>query len=371
MRGRPELYTSYAAEQAILNTATKRVWFALLLVGAVLLSFNVSRELNLLFANAFAAGIGAIGLNLLSGYAGQISLGHAFFIGLGAYTAAVVGDPGSGQVIGWGIDNILVWLPLAGVVPAVVGFVIAPIATRLRGLYLAIVTLGLVFLGEHLFRTFKDITGGQGVGRSAADPKLFGFDFAGRGELLGVFVAREQRFFLLGLALLVLLGFLARNLVRSRVGRAFAAVRDRDIAADIMGVDLSHTKRIAFTVSSFYAGITGALVTSFVGFFEPTQFNLLLSILYIAMVLIGGIASISGSILGALFIVLLPRLVQEIPDLVGFVEAQPTGGLLTTFQLEAILYGALLVAFIILEPRGLYGLWVRVRNYWKIFPFSY
>jgi branched-chain amino acid transport system permease protein len=371
MKGRPELYTRYEDDQAILNTPAKRVWLVALLVFAVLLSFNLSNNLHTVFAQAFAAGIGAIGLNLVSGYAGQVSLGHAFFIGLGAYTAAVVGDTGNASIHGFGIDNILVWLPLAGLVPAVVGYVIAPIATRLRGLYLAIVTLGLVFLGEHLFRTFTSITGGQGLGRKATGVALFGFRFDASGEVFGVFLARQHRFYLLALALLVLFGFLARNLARSRTGRAFAAVRDRDIAAEIMGVNLNHTKRVAFTVSSFYAGVTGALITAFVGFFEPTQFNLGLSIVYIAMILIGGVATISGSILGAMFIVLLPRLVQEVPHYIPFVSPRPVGGFLTVFQLEAIIYGGLLVAFILLEPRGLYGLWIRIRNYWKAFPFSY
>jgi branched-chain amino acid transport system permease protein len=371
MRGRPELYTRYEDDQAIFNTPTKRVWFGIMLLAAVLLSFNVSRELNLVFAQAFVAGIGAIGLNLVSGYAGQVSLGHAFFIGLGAYTAAVVGDSGNSQVFGLGIDNILVWLPLAGIVPAIAGYIIAPIATRLRGLYLAIVTLGLVFLGDHLFRTFTGITGGQGIGRKAAGVGLFGFRFDAAGPVFGIQMTKEQRFYFLALILLIVFAFLGRNLARSRMGRAFAAVRDRDIAAEVMGVNLAHTKRVAFTVSSFYAGIAGALLTAFVGFFEPTQFNLALSILYIAMILIGGVATISGSILGALFIMLLPRLVQEVPNLLGFISARPTGGFLTVFQLESIIYGSLLIGFILLEPRGLYGLWVRIRNYWKAFPFSY
>lgn len=371
MRGRPDLYTRYEDDQAIFNTPAKRFWFAVGLVLAVWLSFLLTRELNLLFARAFVAAIGAIGLNLVSGYAGQVSLGHAFFLGLGAYTAAVVGDEGSGSIIGLGVDNILVWLPLAGLVPAVVGYVVAPIATRLRGLYLAIVTLSLVFVGEHLWRTFSNVTGGQGIGRGAADVALFGFRFDEAGEIFGVHVTREHRFYLLALVLLVLFGFLGRNLARSRTGRAFAAVRDRDIAAEIMGVDLKHTKRIAFTASSFYAGVAGALTAAFVGRMEPTEFNLALSILYIAMILIGGIATISGSILGAMFIILLPRLVQEIPDLLPVIEARPTGGFLTVTQLEEILYGLLIVGFILLEPRGLYGLWIRIRNYWKAFPFSY
>jgi branched-chain amino acid transport system permease protein len=206
MRGRPELYTRYEDDQAILNTPAKRVWLVALLVFAVLLSFNLSNNLHTVFAQAFAAAIGAIGLNLVSGYAGQVSLGHAFFIGLGAYTAAVVGDTGTGTIHGFGIDNMLVWLPLAGLVPAVVGYVIAPIATRLRGLYLAIVTLGLVFLGEHAVSEWRSLTGGQGLGRKAlrGGPSCSDSGSTEDGEVFGVFLAASRTFYLLALVLLVL-----------------------------------------------------------------------------------------------------------------------------------------------------------------------
>jgi branched-chain amino acid transport system permease protein len=173
--------------------------------------------------------------------------------------------------------------------------------------------------------------------------------------------------------MLVLLGIfavLARNLARSAVGRAFAAVRDRDVAAAVIGVSLPRYKALAFAISSFYAGCAGALLYTVTGFFDPGSFNLLLSVQFIAMVLIGGVATISGSILGALFITLLPRLTRQLPDLVPVVSAQSTGTI-TVFQIEAILYGLLIIVFLIVEPRGLYGIWVRVRNYWKSWPFSY
>src|SRR4029453_11991578 len=173
-RGRPELFTSYERDQAPLNTPAKRVWFGLLLAGLLLFPFSVTAELTALGATALLAAVGAIGLNLVTGYAGQVSLGHAFFLGLGAYTAAVIsGDP-TARTLGYGITEIWIWLPAAGVVAAVAGVIVAPLATRLRGLYLAIVTLGLGFIGQHFFESLSDISGGTNIGRPAPVPVLFG-----------------------------------------------------------------------------------------------------------------------------------------------------------------------------------------------------
>jgi branched-chain amino acid transport system permease protein len=264
-----------------------------------------------------------------------------------------------------------IWLPAAGIVPAIVGFVVAPIATRLKGVYLAIMTLGLVFIGEHLFRELDFISGGPGVGRPSARLQLFGVDLGRPTDLFGVTLTREMKLYAVSLLLLVVLAVLAKNLARSAVGRSFAAVRDRDIAAEAMGVPLSRTKAVAFTVSSFYAGIAGAMLAVVTGYIEPGTYDLLLSVEFLAMILIGGLATISGSMLGAAFVVLLPRLVQELPRFLPFVTERSTGGFITVFQLEAIIYGCLIVVFLIAEPRGLYGLFVRLRNYFQAWPFSY
>lgn len=369
-RGRPRLYRSYEAELALLNTPAKRRWTAAVLAVAVVGGLRLDEELGFLFATAFVAGIGAIGLNLVTGYAGQVSLGHAFFLGLGAYAAAVLGGPRGEAVAGLDLPMV-VWLPAAGGVAALAGLLVSPIAFRLRGLYLAAVTLGLVFIGEHVFREAEVITGGAGVGRAAAVPELFGFRFDAGGELLGVTLTRSQALYFLGLAFLLVMAVAARNLVRSQVGRAFAAVRDRDLAAAMTGVSLRKYKALAFALSSFYAGVAGALLYAMVGYIEPGSFNLLLSAQYIAMILIGGVATISGSLLGAGFIVLLPRLVQELPRFLPFVSGAETGGFLTIAQLEQVIYGSLIVVFLIFEPRGLYGLWTRARNYFTEWPFSY
>ncbi len=370
MRGRPELHTTYESDQAPLGTPVKRFWFGVLLVGALLIPFVLTSELNALFATAFISAIGAIGLNIVTGYAGQVSLGHAFFLGLGAYTAAVLSGPTDRNVVGFGLD-MWIWLPAAGLLPAIVGLIVAPVAARLKGLYLAIVTLGLVFLGEHLFREMVFITGGVGTGRSSAKLEMFGTRIDERIEIGGFTVTREIKLYFVGLVVLLVLAVFAKNLTRSKVGRAFAAVRDRDIAAEVMGVELTRHKVIAFAVSSFYAGICGALLSTLTGFIEPGSYNLLTSVNFLAMILIGGVATLSGSLLGAAFVVLLPRLVQEVPRFIPFVEGQSTGGLITTFQLETLLFGVGIVAFMILEPRGLFGIWVRAKTYWRSWPFSY
>jgi len=400
MRRRPGLIADYRADTAIFRNNVQRLWLVALLVVVVLLGLgatipiipgiarlSLQSDLLLLATTALFASIGAMGLNIVTGFAGQVSLGHAFFLGVGAFTAAVLGgsevtrqvvDLHSGEfvqktlVVGHGLDMII-WLPAAGLVAAFVGLLVAPVAFRLRGLYLAFVTLGLVFLGNHLFQEADVLTGGVGIGRETAIPSLFGFRFDQPGEVLGIYLAKTQKLFFLGLALVVVFALAAKNLARSRVGRALAAVRDRDIAAEMMGINLARYKMIAFVVSSFYAGVAGALLYSAIGRVEPGSFNLLLSIEYIAMVLIGGITTVSGSIMGAAFIVFLPKIVNWMATLwiFGFISDSPTSGFITVAEAEQLLFGLLIIGFLILEPLGLYGIWIRVRNYWKAWPFSY
>jgi branched-chain amino acid transport system permease protein len=366
MKGRPLLHTSYASDMALLNTRAKRVAVGILLAVTAALPFLLTDELLQLLATCCIAAIGAIGLGLVTGYAGQVSLGHAFFLGIGAYTgAAISGDP-DGRTIGFGITNILIWLPAAGLVAALAGVIVAPLATRLRGLYLAIVTLGLVFIGQHIFNEWGELTGGVGVGRPPATLEFFGYPL----KEDGAFLTGDQKLFWLMAFLLVGFALAARNLARSKVGRAFAAIRDRDIAAGVIGVNLPKYKTIAFAVSSFYAGCAGALLFTVSGFMDPSSFNLLLSVQYIAMVLIGGAGTISGAIAGAFFITLLPRLTRELQAVVPFISTE-SNEVPNVFQVETILYGVLIIVFLIFEPRGLFGIWVRIRNYWRAWPFSY
>jgi branched-chain amino acid transport system permease protein len=375
-RGRPELHSDYASDQAIWNTPAKRWSTLAVLLFALYLPFTLNRDLMGLVTLVVVYAISGIGLNLVSGYAGQISLGHALFMGLGAYTAALLGGSPTDLVRGFELDMVI-WLPMAGIVPAVVGWLFAPIAARVRGLYLAILTLGLLFVGEYILKEMKWLSGGSGVGRAPAQPILFGFDLYTRRTVLGTDLSREGTLYFFALLVLIVLAILARNVARTRQGRAFSAVRDRDIAAEVMGVPLLRTKRLAFTLSSFYAGVGGALLTIVLGFTTPERWNLLLSIDFLAVVLIGGAATITGPIIGAAFVVLMPRVIETFAGSLPFVSTSIGGSclggfcLLNVFQLQRLLFGVMIVVFLVAEPRGLFGVWIRIRNYFKAWPFSY
>ncbi|MFP3883473.1 MAG: branched-chain amino acid ABC transporter permease [Actinomycetota bacterium] len=421
MRGRPLLYTSYEEDQAILNTWTKKVLMTLFLVFLVAIPFfgagTIGEEGSLPGPGFLASGewlrllaqvgifvIGALGLNILTGLAGQVSLGHAFFMGLGAYAAAVLGAP-EGALWGLGLP-IWIWLPGAGIVAAVVGIIVAPTAVRVRGLYLAIVTLGLVFIGEYLWRNLDFITGGSQSGRTHPDfairlwkeetPLI---NFSENGTWFGVLNLSERaQTYLFVLLLAVVFTLVAKNVQRTRVGRAFMSIRDRDIAAEVMGVNEFRYKTTAFAVSSFFAGVSGALFATLVGRTIPEGWDLFLSVEFIAIILIGGVGTVTGTILGTVFVVVLPRIVR---DFTGWMEGIADSGegilaaLFDTFvstgpndfglintsagvapglgidQLNLVIYGLLIVVFLIFEPLGLYGIWLRIRNYWKGWPFTY
>lgn len=369
-RGRPRLVTSYAKDQALLDTPAKRWWTLAALVVALAAPFVLAPDLTMLVSMAMVFAIAGIGLNLLTGYAGQISLGHPFFMALGAYTAAVVGGvPGSTV---WGREmDLAIALPLAAIVPALVGLVVAPLAVRVRGLYLAVLTLGLLMIGEHLFKQWASLTGGEGVGRGVAEPVLLGSDLSVKYAVGPLIIDEDISLYLICLVLLVVLGVMARNIARSRTGRAFAAVRDRDIAAEVMGVNLLRTKTLAFVLSSAYAGIAGALMSLLVGRIVPEQWNIFLSIQILAVIVIGGVATVTGSLIGAAFVVLLPRVLEELAPHLPFIASGGQDGLLSVFQLQTILFGAMIILFLTLEPRGLFGLWHRVRTYFTTWPFRY
>jgi len=412
MRGRPLLYTRYESDQAIFNTMTKKIMVGLLLVVLVLVPFGVipglgflaeSDWLRLLSTVAIFV-IGGLGLNILLGLAGQVSLGHAFFMGVGAYVAAVLGGDPEGLRLGFGLP-MWIWLPAAGLVAAGIGVAFGPAAVRVRGLYLAFVTLGLVFVGDYIFRNWNSVTGGAEVGRTfppleirlwKEEQPLLSFDTDS--AWFGVDLTSEAKTFYLMLVLAIVFMFFAKNLQRTRAGRAFQSIRDRDIAAEIMGVDEVSYKLKAFGISSFYAGISGALLAVFVGSVIPSRWGLFLSVEFIAIVLIGGAGTVAGVVLGTMFVTLLPRVVQDLtlwmqdvvltgdsflskffdifvatdPGDFGLVNTLPgTGPGLSVFQLNQVIYGLLIIGFLIFEPLGLFGIWIRIRNYWKGWPFTY
>jgi len=409
MKRRPLLRTTYAADTALFPSTTQKVAMACLGVGAVLavlgklpfVRYLGTSEWGLVLCEVLIFAIGALGLNILIGLGGQVSLGHAFFAGIGAYTAVVLGGRGTADLWGLGLP-IWIWLPAAGVVAALFGVAVSPIAVRLRGLYLAIVTLGLVFLGSHLFNNLKDIAGSPGVGREwpKMDLRLWKeeqplLDLTNSGNWFGLNVTGIQKQVLALLFLTALLAFAARNIARTRVGRALAAIRDRDIAAEVMGVAEARYKLIAFGLSSFYAGVAGALLGAVFQNLTPDAWNLAISIEFVAILIIGGAGTVTGTLLGAMFVVASEQVIRELTELLsqkaagsgpfhaiadfivsqgtdfGLISLSPTGNGLSIFQFNQLFYGLLLVVFMLAEPLGLYGIWVRIRAYWKGWPFTY
>lgn len=412
MRYRPRLFVTYSSEMSLVPTWTQKVATLIFLVVLALIPFGVIPGLGFLSDNDWLKilsrvaiyAIGALGLHLLSGLAGQVSLGQAFFVGIGAYTAAILGGEVGESTWGLGLP-IWIWLPAAGVVAALIGALIAPTAVRVRGIYLAIVTLGLVFLGEWIFRSVVFITGGAQAGRKFPRFELRLWkeetpivDFTSDGTWFGIEMTGEAKSYLLLLVLVVMAVLIAKNIQRTRVGRAFMSIRDRDIAAEVMGVADARYKLMAFALSSAFAGVTGALLGAFIGRLIPEGFALFMSIQFVAILLIGGIGTVTGTLLGAAFVIILPRLVQDLTGLLastvdsgsgflasaigvfvstgiddpGIVSTLPgTSPGLNVAQFNVVLYGLLLIGFLIFEPLGLYGIWIRIRNYFKAWPFTY
>jgi branched-chain amino acid transport system permease protein len=312
------------------------------------------------------AAVGAIGLNLLTGYTGQISLGHAFFIGCGAYCAAWFG-------VQQGLPLVL-WLPLCAVVGGLAGAAIGPFALRLRGDYLAIVTIGLLYLGEHIFNNWTSVTGGH-TGTATAAPVAIGpIDFAHLHAFGQVYTRRQGMFWLCWLVVGIV-ALIASNIVRTRPGRAMQAVRDQDVAAEVVGVSLTRYKIGAFAVSSAMAAVAGGLFGVVQQFVNPSDFGgapgLALSITYVAMIIIGGIATIRGAVIGAILVVGLPQVIQNISESthIPFVSNTAGSGHLSVFALNQIIFGLLIIVFLLFESRGLTALIERARAYFRNWPF--
>lgn len=306
--------------------------------------------------------IGAIGLNLLTGYTGQVSLGHAFFIGIGAYCAVFFGGHHGMPMI--------VWLPAAAVAGGIVGGLVGPFALRLRGNYLAVISLGLVFLGLHVFQSWTSLTGGPGGGAVTAKMRIGPLDFTNL-HIFGRTFSKNQGFFFLVWFAVAVTALVAKNIVRSRPGRAMQAVRDRDVAAEVIGVSLARYKVGAFVISSAMAAVAGALFASYQQFVQPDSFSLFVSIQYIAIIIVGGVGTIFGSVLGAIFVGSVPQLINAFKADIPFVAQGASGKGLTVFQLNQAIYGVLIVVFLVVEPRGLAALWLRLKAYFKAWPFSY
>ena len=347
------LKTSYEADMALYPLPVARWTVAALAVIFFAVIPLALHEYYLSVANlVWIAVIGALGLNILVGYTGQISIGHGAFMSVGAYTAANLATRLDSP---WPVN-----LLAGGLMAAAVGAVVGIPSLRIKGLYLAIATLAGQLIIEWTINHVTFISGGVQASIEVARPRLGSMVLSSQ---------RDMYYFLLVFVVLAIVGTL--NLVRSRVGRAFIAIRDQDIAAEIIGIDIFRYKLLAFAISSFYAGVTGVLYTYFLGIANYEQFQIGVSIDYLAMIIVGGLGSVLGSIFGAIFITLLPIVIRYGMEAFGGVFFAPQTVLNLIPNLRLMLFGALIIFFLIVEPDGLNRLWRNIRNYFRIWPFAY
>jgi branched-chain amino acid transport system permease protein len=278
---------------------------------------------------------------LLAGYTGQVSIGHAAFMGVGAYTQAVL------SAMGWPFPLALA---ASTALSALVGVVVGVPALRVKGIYLGIATLAFGFIVEEVLARWESVTGGN-AGIHLKAPNLFGWK-----------LDTNESFYYLCLVLCVAITLGVLNLLRSPTGRAFVAIRDSEISAQSMGIHLAWYKGLSFALSAAVAGIAGALYAHKMGFISPDQFSLQQSVELLLLVVVGGLGFVHGAFLGAIFVISMPQLIALAKDLLPPAIGQAAG-------LQGVVYGVVLVAFVLFEPMGLYGRWLKVRTWFQLFPF--
>ncbi len=317
-------------------------WYAalaiLLLLAPLVLPTYYLSQMTLICIYAIIA----VGMMILTGFTGQVSLGHAAFLAVGAYTQGWLYNKGVPSVVAMGAAVAL---------SAAVGVIIGVPALRVKGIYLTIATFSFAFIVEEVLARWESVTGGNS-GLKVEDFYFFGIDIA----------ASEQRFYLLALAFLVGVMLLAINLMRSPMGRAFVAIRDSEVSAQSMGIHLARYKTYAFAISAALTGFAGALYMHKIKFVSPEQFGILASIEFLMMVVIGGLGSLHGAIYGAIFMIALPQAISIAKDYLPAYIGQQTG-------LQPTVFGLILIGFILFEPLGIYGRWMKIKAYFELFPF--
>ena len=339
---------SYRGDERIFDTAVPIVGIVLVLaVLAVVPYYATTYWLDVMNRIGIAI-IGALGLNILVGYTGQISIGHAAFLAVGAYATAIL-------EINAGLP-FYVAIPLAALITAGFGLIFGIPSLRLKGLYLAIATLAAHFIATYGIIHWERLTNGV-LGLMVPTATVFGIP-----------LDSDARVFYLIFALVIPATFFAKNLFRTRVGRAFIAIRDRDVAAGVMGVSLYRYKLLAFVISSAYAGVAGGLMAHHSRIIFPDAFSLLVAIDYLAMIIIGGLGSILGCIFGAIFMTLLPEVLKLGATSLTGVYPNAFGVIASA---RDIVFGFAVIFFLMYEPLGLARIWVRIRSYWKLWPYAY
>ena len=352
MRPCGDFRTSYKQDNTIFETKTIR-WVTIFTIMALCFApLLVDGYFITLLIQISYLGIAALGLNILVGYTGQISLGHGAFFGFGAFASAWLNTS----------FNIPVFLciPLAGFLTMGVGMMFGAPAARIKGLYLAIATLASQFIIEDFFARAEWFSGGS-AGSMAEPISLFGFAFD-----------TDQSFYYVALFSLVFMFIWGCNLIRSRDGRAFVAVRDHYLSAEIMGVKLNKYRLLSFGISSFYAGIGGALYAHYLGYVSAEGFTIMMSIQFLAMIIIGGMGSIKGTLMGVIFMVFLPEVLESG---VGLMKMTDWGNIPMVVDglayIKEMAIGLVIIGFLIFEPEGLAHRWTQIKNYWKFYPFAY
>ena len=341
-------HEDYRTDEHIFQTWFVKVWLIAFLLGGVLFPVFGSKYAISIMIEAGIAIIACHGLNLLTGFTGQISLGHAAFMGVGAYTCSIL--------IGQAGLPFIVALPMAGVVAALVGMIFGIPSLRLRGLYLAMATIAAQFIIEFTIRRWDSLTGG--VEGMLVDPGSIGpFHFDNHYHL-----------YYLTFILAIAATMVTKNIVRSRSGRAFVAIRDRYLAAEVIGVNVFRYRLMSFAVSSFFAGIAGALLAQYLQVITHESFTIHQSIDYLAMCIIGGLGHLLGGIYGVGFWFILERILEVVTTTLN--STYPDH--MTWFvSIREIVFGFVIVLFLIFEPDGLAARWRTIRAYWKLWPFSY
>lgn len=340
-------HESYAAEARFFPSTFQKVALVLFLALYCVLPLVMNAYYLSILNLIHIAVIAALGLNLLTGGCGQISLGHGAFVGVGAYAAGYFGMQGV---------PFLVSLPLAGLVTAAVGIFFGLPSLRLKGIYLAIATLAAQIILTFIFLHADGLTGGS-MGMMVDPPTIAGYAFDS-----------DHSMFYLTLAVAALVALGVGNIMRTKVGRSFVAVRDFYLSAEIVGVNLFSTKLTAFGVSAFIAGLAGALWAHYLMYITPEQFGIGLSISYLAMIIIGGMGSVLGSILGAVFITILPEALTLTAS--GLSDSMPALQDSLIAMKEGV-FGMVLILFLIFEPEGLAHRWRLIQAYWKLYPFAH
>ncbi|MGV6872781.1 branched-chain amino acid ABC transporter permease [Pseudochelatococcus sp. B33] len=348
--------TNYADDMAIFPILQDKIGVALIVAAAFVAVplLGGSFFLNAVMIPFLVFALAAIGLNLLTGYTGLLSLGNAGFMGVGAFACYKL-------TTAFPEVNIIVWLLASGLFSAGVGVIFGLPSLRIKGFYLAVTTLAAQFFLQWCFVRIPWLTNNNISGAIEVPTRtLFGV------AITGPNAAPEVRY-LVVLSIVALLTLVAAHLVHGRIGRMWMAVRDMDIAAELMGIRLLPTKLLAFAVSSFYAGVAGALmVFLYLGSAEPEAFSINLSFLILFMVIIGGLGSLIGSFMGAAFIYILPIVLRYLPESLGF-----SVGAATVEHLNYMIIGALIIAFLIVEPHGLARLWQTLKQKLRTWPFPY